>query len=142
MKWERGKPPERVRQAHRAHVRCAAGPANRKALKRYWRKAKRAFFEHRQRKLAERAERRRLDALTPYGEYAIPTYIVMCESGGNFGALNPSGAGGAYQIIPSTWAAYGGLAYAPSAVSASEEAQHIVAGRIWSDVGASAWVCA
>ena len=38
-----------------------------------------------------------------------PTYIVMCESGGNFGAVNPSsGAGGAYQILPSTWDAYGG----------------------------------
>ena len=33
----------------------------------------------------------------------------MCESGGNFGAVNPSsGAGGAYQILPSTWSLYGG----------------------------------
>ena len=33
----------------------------------------------------------------------------MCESGGNFGAVNPSsGAGGAYQILPSTWRLYGG----------------------------------
>ena len=33
----------------------------------------------------------------------------MCESGGNYGAVNPSsGAGGAYQILPSTWALYGG----------------------------------
>jgi len=30
------------------------------------------------------------------GPYSIPTYIVMCESGGNYGAVNPSsGAGGA-----------------------------------------------
>ena len=43
------------------------------------------------------------------GPYSIPTYIVMCESGGNYHALNASsGAGGAYQILPSTWAAYGG----------------------------------
>ena len=35
------------------------------------------------------------------GPYSIPTYIVMCESGGDYGALNPSsGAGGAYQILP------------------------------------------
>ena len=28
----------------------------------------------------------------------------MCESGGNYSAVNPSsGAGGAYQILPSTW---------------------------------------
>ncbi len=33
----------------------------------------------------------------------------MCESGGDYGAVNPSsGAGGAYQILPSTWALYGG----------------------------------
>ena len=33
----------------------------------------------------------------------------MCESGGNFEAVNPSsGAGGAYQILPSTWELYGG----------------------------------
>ena len=38
------------------------------------------------------------------GPWAIPEAIVMCESGGNQ-ALNPSsGAGGAYQILPSTWA--------------------------------------
>ena len=43
------------------------------------------------------------------GPYSIPTYIVMCESGGDYGALNPSrGAGGAYQILPSTWELYGG----------------------------------
>ena len=33
----------------------------------------------------------------------------MCESGGNWDAVNPSsGAGGAYQILPSTWELYGG----------------------------------
>ena len=43
------------------------------------------------------------------GPYSIPTYIVICESGGNYQALNASsGAGGAYQILPSTWRAYGG----------------------------------
>ena len=44
-----------------------------------------------------------------FGDWAIPESIVMCESGGNFDAVNPSsGAGGAYQILPSTWEAYGG----------------------------------
>ena len=43
------------------------------------------------------------------GDYAIPNAIVMCESGGNYNAVNPSsGAGGAYQILPSTWDLYGG----------------------------------
>jgi septal ring factor EnvC (AmiA/AmiB activator) len=74
------------------------------------------------------------------GPYAIPTYIVMCESGGNYHALNPSsGAGGAYQILPSTWAAYGGQG-APQNGSKAE--QDRIAGEIWRDSGPSAWACA
>jgi septal ring factor EnvC (AmiA/AmiB activator) len=74
------------------------------------------------------------------GPYAIPTYIVMCESGGDYGALNPaSGAGGAYQILPSTWEAYGGKG-APHEASKAE--QDRIAAEIWADSGGSAWVCA
>jgi septal ring factor EnvC (AmiA/AmiB activator) len=74
------------------------------------------------------------------GPYAIPTYIVMCESGGDYSALNPSsGAGGAYQIIPSTWAAYGGQGEPQNAPKAEQDR---IAGEIWTDSGGSAWVCA
>lgn len=74
------------------------------------------------------------------GPYSIPTYIVMCESGGNYSALNPSsGAGGAYQILPSTWELYGGRG-APH--EASKREQDRIAAEIWADSGASAWVCA
>jgi septal ring factor EnvC (AmiA/AmiB activator) len=74
------------------------------------------------------------------GPYSIPTYIVMCESGGNYGALNPSsGAGGAYQILPSTWALYDGSG-APHEASKAE--QDRIAAEIWADSGGSAWVCA
>jgi len=74
------------------------------------------------------------------GPYSIPNYIVMCESGGNYGALNPgSGAGGAYQILPSTWALYGGDG-APQ--EASKADQDRIAAEIWADSGGSAWVCA
>src|SRR5262245_7698077 len=73
------------------------------------------------------------------GPYAIPTYIVMCESGGNYQAFNPaSGAGGAYQILPSTWRAYGGQG-APQEASKSE--QDRIAAMIWRDSGPSAWAC-
>jgi septal ring factor EnvC (AmiA/AmiB activator) len=73
------------------------------------------------------------------GPYAIPTYIVMCESGGNYGAVNPSsGAGGAYQVLPSTWELYGGQG-APQEASKAE--QDRIAGEIWADSGPSAWVC-
>jgi septal ring factor EnvC (AmiA/AmiB activator) len=74
------------------------------------------------------------------GPYSIPTYIVMCESGGNYGAVNPSsGAGGAYQVLPSTWALYGGEG-APQDASKAE--QDRIAAEIWADSGASAWACA
>ncbi len=73
------------------------------------------------------------------GPYAIPAYIVICESGGDYGAVNPSsGAGGAYQILPSTWALYGGQG---EPQSASKEEQDRIAGEIWADSGPSAWVC-
>ncbi len=74
------------------------------------------------------------------GPYSIPTYIVMCESGGNYGAVNPSsGAGGAYQILPSTWALYGGSGAPQDAPKAEQDR---IAAEIWADSGGSAWVCA
>ncbi len=74
------------------------------------------------------------------GPFSIPTYIVMCESGGNYGAVNPSsGAGGAYQILPSTWELYGGQGAPQDAPKAEQDR---VAGEIWADSGGSAWVCA
>ena len=64
----------------------------------------------------------------------------MCESGGNFDAVNASsGAGGAYQILPSTWRLYGGSG-APQ--DASPQQQSSIASQIWEDSGSSAWVCA
>jgi septal ring factor EnvC (AmiA/AmiB activator) len=75
------------------------------------------------------------------GPYAIPTYIVMCESGGNYRALNSSSmAGGAYQIIPSTWRAYGGQG--PYAHLASKAEQDRIAAIIWREDGPGAWSCA
>jgi septal ring factor EnvC (AmiA/AmiB activator) len=74
------------------------------------------------------------------GPYSIPTYIVMCESGGNYGAVNPSsGAGGAYQILPSTWELYGGQGEPQNAPKAEQDR---IAAEIWADSAGSAWVCA
>ncbi len=73
------------------------------------------------------------------GPYSIPTYIVMCESGGNYSALNPSsGAGGAYQILPSTWELYGGQGEPQNAPKAEQDR---IAREIWADSGSGAWVC-
>jgi peptidoglycan hydrolase CwlO-like protein len=74
------------------------------------------------------------------GPYSIPSSIVMCESGGNYGAVNgSSGAGGAYQILPSTWGLYGGKG---SPQDGSKQEQDSIAAQIWADSGPGAWVCA
>lgn len=71
--------------------------------------------------------------------YSIPSSIVDCESGGDWGAVNPSsGAGGAYQILPSTWAAYGGTGLPQDASPAEQSA---IAARIYATQGSSAWSC-
>jgi hypothetical protein len=65
---------------------------------------------------------------------AIPSYITQCESGGDYYAQNPSGAYGAYQIMPGTAAAYGcDLSYPAG--------QDACAAEIYANEGASAWVC-
>ena len=74
------------------------------------------------------------------GSWAIPAAIVMCESGGNFNAVNASsGAGGAYQIMPSTWRLYGQSGLPENA---SPALQSRVAAQIWADSGPAAWQCA
>jgi len=73
------------------------------------------------------------------GDYSIPSGIVQCESGGDYSAVNPStGAGGAYQILPSTWQAYGGQGL-PQDASPAEQNQ--IAGEIYASQGPSAWTC-
>jgi chromosome segregation ATPase len=74
------------------------------------------------------------------GQYSIPYAIVVCESGGNYSAYNPdSGAGGAYQILPSTWRTYGGQGLPHQAPEAEQDR---IARLIWEGSGPSAWVCA
>ena len=71
----------------------------------------------------------------------IPWAIVQCESGGQNLPPNWAGASGYYQIIPSTWAAFGGSG--PAAYLTSKAEQDRVASRIWDGgAGASNWDCA
>lgn len=79
-------------------------------------------------------------AASSSGGYAIPSSIVQCESGGNYSAVNPSsGAGGAYQILPSTWQAYGGQGL-PQNASPAEQGR--IAAKIYAGgAGRNQWSC-
>lgn len=76
-----------------------------------------------------------------FGDFAIPQQIVMCESGGNYGALNPSsGAGGAYQMLPETYKGLGGQHAAPHLAPKSE--QDRLAAKLWDGGrGRGNWEC-
>jgi septal ring factor EnvC (AmiA/AmiB activator) len=77
-----------------------------------------------------------------FGDFAIPQSIVMCESGGNYGAVNPtSGAGGAYQMLPSTYQGLGGKYGSPN--TAPKWEQDRLAAKLWAGGrGAGNWECA
>jgi peptidoglycan hydrolase CwlO-like protein len=80
-------------------------------------------------------------AAVPSGGWAIPSAIVMCESGGQNLPPNSAGASGYYQIIPSTWSSFGGSG--PAAYLSSKAEQDAVASRIYNGgAGVSNWVCA
>jgi hypothetical protein len=79
--------------------------------------------------------------LGPSAGWAIPSPVVLCESGGQNLPPNSAGASGYYQILPSTWRLFGGTGSA--AYLASKSQQDAVASRIWNGgAGSSDWVCA
>jgi hypothetical protein len=65
--------------------------------------------------------------------------IAQCESTGNWHAKTGNGYQGGLQFTPSTWKAYGGQKFAPSADKASREQQIAVAKKIQADQGWKAW---
>ncbi|MFG2791323.1 transglycosylase family protein [Streptomyces sp. NPDC048419] len=68
--------------------------------------------------------------------------VAQCESGGNWSINTGNGYYGGLQFSASTWAAYGGTAYAPQANQASKSAQIAVAEKVLAAQGKGAWpVC-
>jgi len=68
--------------------------------------------------------------------------VAQCESSGNWAANTGNGFSGGLQFTPSTWAAYGGTAYAASADQATQSQQITVAENVLAAQGPGAWpVC-
>ncbi|QYH20040.1 transglycosylase family protein [Corynebacterium aquatimens] len=65
--------------------------------------------------------------------------IAACESGGNWAINTGNGYYGGLQFSASTWAAYGGTQYAPTANLATREQQIAIAQRTQAAQGWGAW---
>ncbi|WP_288831779.1 resuscitation-promoting factor Rpf1 domain-containing protein [uncultured Corynebacterium sp.] len=65
--------------------------------------------------------------------------LAQCESGGNWHINTGNGYYGGLQFSASTWRAYGGAEYAPTADQASREQQIAVAERTLAAQGWGAW---
>ncbi|MFF4341892.1 transglycosylase family protein [Kitasatospora sp. NPDC001540] len=68
--------------------------------------------------------------------------VAQCESTGNWSIDTGNGFYGGLQFTSSTWAAYGGTAYAPQANLATKGQQIEIAEKVLADQGPGAWpVC-
>ncbi|KOG31714.1 MULTISPECIES: transglycosylase family protein [Streptomyces] len=65
--------------------------------------------------------------------------VAQCESGGNWSINTGNGYYGGLQFSASTWAAYGGTAYAPTANQASKSQQITIAEKVLAGQGKGAW---
>ncbi|WP_225803326.1 transglycosylase family protein [Streptomyces sp. NK15101] len=65
--------------------------------------------------------------------------VAQCESGGNWAINTGNGFYGGLQFTNSTWAAFGGTAYAPRADLASKAQQIAVAEKVLAGQGKGAW---
>ncbi|SED23009.1 transglycosylase family protein [Streptomyces sp. TLI_105] len=65
--------------------------------------------------------------------------VAQCESGGNWAINTGNGFYGGLQFTNSTWAAFGGTAYAPRADLASKSQQIAVAEKVLAGQGKGAW---
>lgn len=142
-RWKRrgGDPGKAAIAAMKRRRHCAITDRARARMEKKWKAQKVAFYQHRTEQRRKLRRKRELVALTPYscgsaGRFAIPCYIVACESGYSWSAYNPSGALGPYQLL-------GWGAPFPVVSWADKMEHHRIAGDLWDGGGgASHWVCA
>lgn len=86
--WKRKQPKQSTIQAERRQLACA-GPANKRAIKKTWRRDQRTFYKHRKLMLY-RAKIEPFYGCTVggCGWWAIPAWSANCESGGGAVASN------------------------------------------------------
>lgn len=65
--------------------------------------------------------------------------LAQCEAGGNWAINTGNGYQGGLQFSPSTWSAYGGQEFAPTANLATREEQIVVGERTLAGQGWGAW---
>ncbi|WPF67246.1 MULTISPECIES: transglycosylase family protein [unclassified Corynebacterium] len=65
--------------------------------------------------------------------------LAQCEAGGDWSINTGNGFSGGLQFTPSTWAGFGGTAYAPEAHMATREQQIAVAEKVQASQGWGAW---
>ncbi|MEU5772505.1 transglycosylase family protein [Streptomyces venezuelae] len=65
--------------------------------------------------------------------------VAQCESGGNWSINTGNGYYGGVQFSASTWSAYGGTKYAPTADKASKAQQIEIAEKVLAGQGKGAW---
>lgn len=130
-RWERGSPKRSTLEAAGARLACASG-GHRVAMRKTWQRDRKAYGRY-----------RALRLIAPYPGggtwWAIPYYIVYCESGtsGLWSAYNPSGAAGAYQIMAEHDRPF------PVTSWADKMAHHRIAAALYAGgAGAGNWVCA
>jgi hypothetical protein len=128
--WKRGKPKKTTITAKGKRLHCAPSASHRKAMARTWRTDKLRYGRY-----------RALRLIAPYPGggtwWAIPYYIVYCESRGEWLAYNPSGAAGPYQLMPEHGAPY------PATTWHEKMSVHRTAAALYAGgTGASNWVCA
>lgn len=133
-RWESGPKRSEIKAAQ-DHKACIRIERTRKQLSEYRQRRAKGLD-------AYAAQQRQVASLTPYPgpngtHWAIPWYVVDCESGGDWGAYNASSsATGPYQMLPST---YAGVC---ETCDWGHNDQHLAASRVWARSGGSEWSCA